>query len=100
MLENWCWSHEELTQLSSHYKTGEKIPGEMVDAIIKTKLVNAALFNLRQLHFAFFDMEMHTFADHALVLQSKPWVRYNRLRTEIAILDPPAEGGDVSPRFS
>jgi metallopeptidase MepB len=95
MLENWCWTHDELTSLSSHYETGDKIPKEMVDTILNTKHVNDALFNLRQLHFAFFDMEMHSYMTHEEATEAQPSVRYNQLRSEIALLDPP-EGGDVS----
>ncbi|CAZ79996.1 unnamed protein product [Tuber melanosporum] len=94
MLENWCWTQSELTSLSSHYKTGEKIPQDMVKTIINTKHVNDALFNLRQLHFAFFDMEMHSYKNHGDAVKAEPSVRYNRLRTEIALLDPPNGVGD------
>jgi metallopeptidase MepB len=97
MLENWCWTHSELTSLSSHYETGEKIPKEMVDTIISTKHVNDALFNLRQLHFGFFDMEMHSFDSHEKAVEAQPSVRYNKLRTEITLLDPPQGLGDVWP---
>jgi len=95
MLENWCWTQSELTSLSSHYETGDKIPLDMVKTIINTKHVNDALFNLRQLHFAFFDMEMHSYKSHDDAVKSEPSVRYNKLRTEIALLDPPGGVGDV-----
>ena len=95
MLENWCWTESQLTSLSSHYKTGDKIPQDMVKTIIDTKHVNDALFNLRQLHFAFFDMEMHSYKNHDDAVKSEPSVRYNKLRTEIALLDPPGGVGDV-----
>jgi metallopeptidase MepB len=94
MLENWCWTVSELTSLSSHYETGEKIPKEMVENIIRTKNVNAALFNLRQLHFAFFDMKMHNPAKAGDVEKLNPSEEYNRLRTEITLLDPPQGMGD------
>ena len=86
----------ELTSLSSHYETGEKIPVDMVDNIIRTKNVNAALFNLRQLHFAFYDMKVHNLASSEEVKTMDPTVEYNRLRTEITMLDPPAGRSDDS----
>ena len=43
MLENWCWDKEQLTKLSSHWKTGEKLSGDMVDKLIATNNVNGAL---------------------------------------------------------
>lgn len=67
MLENWCWTPSQLKALSKHYsylkpeyqvayeeETGSKerasetIPDDLIDSIIKTKHVNDALFNLRQ----------------------------------------------------
>jgi metallopeptidase MepB len=93
MLENWCWTVSELTSLSSHYQTGEKIPKDMIDNIIRTKNVNAALFNLRQLHFAFYDMKMHNLSSPEDAEKIDPTSEYNNDRTEITMLDPP-EGMD------
>ncbi|KAA8906667.1 hypothetical protein FN846DRAFT_713323 [Sphaerosporella brunnea] len=94
MLENWCWTVSELTSLSSHYETGEKIPEDMVKNIIRTKNVNAALFNLRQLHFAFYDMKVHNLEQPEDAETIDPTVEYNKLRTEITMLDPPEGSGD------
>jgi Zn-dependent oligopeptidase len=60
MLENWCFDHESLKYLSSHYETGNAIPDEIIDRIIKAKNVNGAMFNLRQLFFGIYDMDLHT----------------------------------------
>lgn len=93
MLENWCWTKAELTSLSSHYITGEKIPADFVDSIIRSKHVNGALFNLRQLHFAFFDMKMHNVLSPESVDTLEPAIEYNRLRSEISGLDGPDDSG-------
>jgi len=93
MLENWCWTVSELASLSSHYQTGEKIPKDMIDNIIRTKNVNAALFNLRQLHFALYDMKMHNLSSPEDAEKIDPTSEYNNYRTEITMLDPP-EGMD------
>ena len=60
MLENWCYDRESLKCLSAHFETGEPISDDMIDRIIKSKNVLAALFNLRQLFFGIYDMEIHT----------------------------------------
>ncbi|KAI8873391.1 zincin [Ramicandelaber brevisporus] len=60
MLENWCWDPVILTKLSGHFqRPNEKIPRELVDALVRTKNVCAGLLNLRQLHFGIFDMTVH-----------------------------------------
>ncbi|RAL61275.1 hypothetical protein DID88_010354 [Monilinia fructigena] len=64
MLENWCWTPSQLKNLSKHYLTGEPIPDDLIAKQISTKHVNAALFNLRQLHFGIFDMTVHTPKTH------------------------------------
>lgn len=86
MLEFWTWSKDELKQLSSHYETGEPIPDSLINQLIKSKHVNTGLFNLRQLHFALFDMYLHTIDNQkdidALDL-TKVW---NELREEISLI--------------
>ncbi|RUS34267.1 hypothetical protein BC938DRAFT_481524 [Jimgerdemannia flammicorona] len=59
MLENWCWQSNSLRRLSSHYKTGEPIPDELIEKIVRAKQAGAGLFNLRQLFFGVFDMRLH-----------------------------------------
>nr|AJD23200.1 metallopeptidase [Onygena corvina] len=108
MLENWCWTPSQLKSLSKHYSTlspayykawkenaGNKpdpkaeIPDELITNLIRTKHVNAALFNLRQLHFGIFDMAVHEPKDHDAIKDMKISETYNRLRKEIASLDGP-----------
>lgn len=59
MLENWCWQSNSLRQLSSHYETGQPIPDEIIDKIVRARQANAGLFHLRQLFFGVFDMRLH-----------------------------------------
>lgn len=94
MLENWCWSEKELTDLSGHWETGERLPKKIVDDLIRSKHVNDGLFNLRQLHFGLFDMKVHS-ATNAEEVEALNLSRtYNTMRTEIAMLDPPEENPD------
>lgn len=60
MLENWCYDPKSLKFLSAHYKTGEPISDEIIHNIVRSKNVNAAMLNLRQLFFGIFDMTIHT----------------------------------------
>lgn len=114
MLENWCWTPSQLKSLSRHYSTlspeylaawdeaqvaryGEapsikperEIPDELVDPLIKTKHVNDALMNLRQLHFGIFDMTIHEPSSHAEAEKLEISPLYNKLREEITHLQGP-----------
>jgi metallopeptidase MepB len=84
MLENWCWTKEQLKNLSKHYKTSEPIPDELVDLQISAKHVNDALFNLRQLHFGIFDMTVHSPKSHAEAEAFELSKLYNELRFQIS----------------
>ncbi|PSK34054.1 Saccharolysin [Elsinoe australis] len=116
MLENWCWTPSQLRSLSKHYsylsdsykaawvegskdKEGGKQPSEtlpdgLVDSIIRTRHINDALFNLRQLHFGIFDMTVHEGASHDEVEKLKVSELYNKLRKEISLIDGPEVLGE------
>lgn len=88
MLEFWTWNKTELTTLSSHYNTGEKIPAHLLDSLISTKHINGALFALRQLTFSLFDMTVHTCKDLDNLDVVSLW---NKLREDVSLV----ENGDL-----
>jgi len=113
LLENWCWTPSQLKALSHHYsslspeyeaawqeqakgqaKPDDKLPDELISNLIKTKHVNDALFNLRQLHFGIFDMTVHEPSSHAEAEAMKLSELYNKLRHEITGLDGPEAYGE------
>ncbi|KAI9371143.1 peptidase family M3-domain-containing protein [Aspergillus egyptiacus] len=108
MLENWCWTPTQLKSLSKHYSTlsseylaawkeqangqaepSEKIPDDVIASIIRTKHVNDALFNLRQLHFGIFDMMVHEPESHEKIQELPISSTYNNLRKEITQIPGP-----------
>ncbi|KAH8899745.1 zincin [Thozetella sp. PMI_491] len=96
MLENWCWTPSQLKALSTHWESGEKIPDALIEKLIATKHVNAALFNLRQLHFGLFDMAVHSPKSHAEIEALDISKTYNDLRAEISGIKGPEAQGEPS----
>ena len=111
MLENWCWTASQLRSLSKHYsyispeykqayldglaadtskeQPGENLPDDLISSIQKTKHVNDALANLRQLHFGLYDMKIHEAKTHEELEQIKFSELYNEMRHDISKLDGP-----------
>jgi len=112
MLENWCWTPSQLRSLSKHYsyisdaykkafeehsggkeQPSEILPDSLIDSIVRTRHVNDALFNLRQLHFGIFDMTIHEGESQEQVKALNISELYNKLRKEITTLDGPETQG-------
>ncbi|KAK6826869.1 hypothetical protein RU639_004622 [Aspergillus parasiticus] len=113
MLENWCWTPSVLQSLSRHYsylsseyfdhwterrvdeesQPQEQMPDVMIESLLRAKHVNGALFHLRQLHFAMFDMVVHDTGDHRMIEELDISAKYNSLLAEILPMDGP-EGDD------
>ncbi len=63
ILENWAVEPEFLNLWATHYKTGETIPNELIDKIVKSKNFLACYSSARQLSFGFCDMAWHTLTE-------------------------------------
>jgi oligopeptidase A len=85
-LENWCWEPEALRLMSAHYETGDALPQDMLDKMLAAKHFQSAMFMVRQLEFALFDMRMH--AEYTPDLDVHGILQ--QVRDEVAVLHPPA----------
>lgn len=82
MLENWCWDETILARLSSHVDTGKPLPSALIKKMVAARNVNAALLNLRQMFFGWFDMDVHTMEISDLDIEA----HWHTLREEITML--------------
>ncbi len=58
-MENFCYQPEVIAMLSEHFETGEALPADKLDKLIAAKNFQSAMFMLRQLEFAIFDLKMY-----------------------------------------
>ena len=96
IMENWAREKEWLQQVAVHYKTGEPIPGNIVDKIIEAANFQSGYQIARQLGFAYNDMAWHSVTSHVDVTPSD----FERKATERVELFPVVEGSCTSSAFS
>jgi len=72
MLEEWLWNAEILRAVSSHYKTGDPMPDELIANIIQLKQYDAAIQVRTQARYALLSLRLHqeTHPDLDAVLHS------------------------------
>lgn len=93
MLENWCWTPSVVQDLSSHWKTGEKIPMELLGKVIAARNVNEGYATLRQIFLATFDMKAHDPKSHEEATTTNLTILYNTLRGEVSQVKGPEDVG-------
>ena len=59
MLENWVWQKSILQRLAKHYQTGDSLPDETLQSMIRSKHVNVAFGSLRQIYLSRLDLIIH-----------------------------------------
>ncbi len=84
LMEDFAWDRQVLTAMSGHYKTGEPLPDELFDRLLRARHFQAGLFLIRQIEFALFDMLLHLGT-----MGSDPVEVINAVRDEVAVIRPP-----------
>jgi peptidyl-dipeptidase Dcp len=63
IMENWAEQKEWLNEVAVHYETGEPMPDELLNNILKSRNFNGGYAFVRQLSFGIDDMAWHTLTD-------------------------------------
>ncbi len=85
LMENWALEKDYLDSFAKHYKTGEKIPAELIEKIRRAANFNTGYFTLRQLSFGYLDMAWHTlespYTGDVKQFEEKAWAKTQLLNS-------------------
>lgn len=95
-MQNYLIQKTYLDQFAVHYKTGEKIPADLVQRIVDASNFNTGYLCLRQLSFGYLDMAYHTISQE---FKGDVGAFEQDAMQKTAIL-PTVEGCYMSPTFS
>jgi len=96
IMENWAIQKDFLDIFATHYQTGEKIPAELVQRLIKSKNFQAATMSERQLSFGMNDMAWHSINEP----MTGSVVEFEKRAMAATDLFPPLDGFCLSTSFS
>ncbi len=88
LLENWAWQAASLTLCARHYDTNAPLPAALLQKMQAAKHFQSALFMVRQLEFALFDLRLHQPIDTS----AAPSVQsvLDTVREQVAVVKPPS----------
>lgn len=96
IMENWAFEPEYLNSFAKDYRTGDVIPAELVEKIVRTKNYLAGYYQVRQLDFGTLDMSWHALD----ALPEEDAVEYEKKVLAPSAVMPKVAGTAISPAFN
>ena len=59
LMENWTWNREALDLFAQHHQTGERLPDELYDRMVRARNFRAGNAAMRQYSFGMQDLSLH-----------------------------------------
>ncbi|MBC7750634.1 MAG: M3 family metallopeptidase [Candidatus Saccharibacteria bacterium] len=86
-MEFWTWEPEALALISKHDETGERLPTELLNALLAARHFQSGMQALRQIEFSLFDLDIH----HAQPAPDLAKVQFilDQIRAQYSVLMPP-----------
>lgn len=63
IFENWIWDYETLSTFAMHYETGEVLPKEMFDNMVRAKNITSGLSAINSLRRCIYDLNLYDLYD-------------------------------------
>ncbi len=96
--ENYMTEQKFLDGFARHYKTGKKMPKELIDRFVKSAQFGAAYSTMRQLGFGYLDMAYHLIEEP--LRASADIEEFEAKALEPVMVFAPVEGTMISPAFT
>lgn len=81
-MENFCWDKDMLKMLSQHKETGESLPDNLIESVLKSKNYSIGLFFAKQMELGLFDLRLHKY-------NKDIYETLNQVRDEVAVSKAP-----------
>jgi len=90
IFENWTMNYEMLSSFAKHYETGEVLPKELFDNMVKAKNVSSGYYALSSLRNCFYDMNLYNKYTPGEALDSDGL--WKQIDQELGVMDIYVEG--------
>ena len=87
LLEDWCWEDDLLAGYARHHRTGEPLPVDLKERLLRSRQFQKALFLVRQLEYALCDLRLHLEYDPDAPIDPQALLR--EIRQQVSVVPVP-----------